>query len=121
MSRQDIDDYLANVEEPKRTTLQQLRQTIESIIPAAEQCISYGMPAFRLHGKVIAGFAAFKHHLSYLPHSGSVFPQLRDDLAGYVTSSGALQFPIDKPLRKALVKKLIAVRLREVLQRQSRR
>lgn len=117
MSQQEIDDYLANLEEPKRTTLQELRQTIHSIVPEAEQGISYGMPAFRLHGRVIAGFAAFKSHLSYLPHSGSVFAELPDDVAGYVTSKGALQFPIDKPLPKALVKKLIALRLREVPQR----
>lgn len=117
MSQQEIDDYLANLEEPKRTTLQELRQTIHSIVPEAEQGISYGMPAFRLHGRVIAGFAAFKNHLSYLPHSGSVFAELPDDVAGYVTSKGALQFPIDKPLPNALVKKLIAVRLREVPQR----
>jgi uncharacterized protein YdhG (YjbR/CyaY superfamily) len=117
MSQKEIDDYLANLDEPKRTTLQKLRQTIESIIPKAEQGISYGMPAFRLHGKVIAGFAAFKNHLSYLPHSGSVLAELADDVAGYVTSKGALQFSIDKALPKALVKKLIAVRLREIVQR----
>jgi uncharacterized protein YdhG (YjbR/CyaY superfamily) len=115
VSQQEIDDYLANLEEPKRTTLQELRQTIHNIVPEAEQGISYGMPAFRLHGRVIAGFAAFKNHLSYLPHRGSVFAELPDDVAGYVTSKGALQFPIDKPLPKALVKKLIAARLREVL------
>lgn len=119
MSRQDIDDYLANVEEPKRTTLQTLRQTIQGIVPEAEQGISYGMPAFRLHGRVIAGFAAFKNHLTYVPHSGSVFAQLPDELAGYSTSKSALRFPIDKPLPKALVRKLITVRLREVLQHQS--
>jgi uncharacterized protein YdhG (YjbR/CyaY superfamily) len=117
MSRQEIDDYLANLDEPKRTTLQELRQTIQGIIPEAEQGISYGMPAFRLHGKVIAGFAAFKNHLSYLPHSGSVFAELQDDLAGYVTSKGALQFPIDTPLPEALIRNLIAVRLKEVHQR----
>ncbi len=117
MSRQEIDDYLANLEEPKRSTLQELRQTIRSIVPEAEEVISYGTPAFRLHDRVIAGFAAFKNHLSYLPHSGSVFAELPDDVAGYVTSKGALQFPIDKPPPKALVKKLIAVRLREVRQR----
>lgn len=117
VSQQEIDNYLANLEEPKRTTLQELRQIIHSIVPEAEQGISYGTPAFRLHGKVVAGFAAFKNHLSYLPHSGSVFAQLPDDLAGYVTSKGALQFPIDKPLPKTLVKKLIAVRLKQVLQR----
>ncbi|MDQ6948355.1 MAG: DUF1801 domain-containing protein [Actinomycetota bacterium] len=76
LSQQEIDDYLASLEEPKRTTLQELRQTIHSIVPEAEQGISYGMPAFRVHGRVIAGFAAFKNHLSYLPHSGSVFAEL---------------------------------------------
>jgi uncharacterized protein YdhG (YjbR/CyaY superfamily) len=75
------------------------------------EVISYGMPAFRLNGKVIAGFAAFKTHLAYLPHSGSVFEALRDDLALYAWTDGSLHFPIDKPLPKALVKKLIAVRL----------
>jgi uncharacterized protein YdhG (YjbR/CyaY superfamily) len=114
MSKQEVDEYLANLDEPKRTTLQQLRQTIRSIVPEAEESISYGMPAYRLRGKVIAGFAAFKNHLSYLPHSGSVFAEMPDDVAGYVTSKGALQFPIDRPLPKALVKKLIAIRLRQI-------
>jgi uncharacterized protein YdhG (YjbR/CyaY superfamily) len=75
------------------------------------------MPAYRLRGKVVAGFAAFKNHLSYLPHNGSVFAEIADDLAGYVTSKGALQFPIERPLPKALVEKLIAIRLRQVGQR----
>ena len=117
MSKQEVDEYLANLDEPKRTTLQQLRQTIRTIVPEAEESISYGMPAYRLRGKVIAGFAAFKNHLSYLPHSGSVFAEMPDDVAGYVTSKGALQFPIDRPLPKALVKKLIAIRLRQIDQR----
>jgi len=114
MSQQEIDEYLANLDEPKRTTLQQLRQTIRSVLPQAEEGISYGLPAFRLQGKVIAGFAAFKNHLSYLPHSGSVFAEMPDDVAGYVTSKGALQFPIDRPLPKGLVKRLIAIRLKQV-------
>jgi uncharacterized protein YdhG (YjbR/CyaY superfamily) len=115
MSKKDVDDYLASLDEPKRTTLETLRQTILDIIPEAEQGVSYGLPAFRVQGKVIAGFAAFKNHLSYLPHSGSVFPELESELVQYKTSSGALQFPIDKPLPKALVKKLIAVRKRLAL------
>jgi uncharacterized protein YdhG (YjbR/CyaY superfamily) len=109
-----IDDYLTALDEPKRTTLQKLRQTIRAVIPDAEECISYGMPAFRLQGKVIAGFAAFKNHLAYLPHSGSIFAELSDDLAGYKSTPGSLHFPIDKPLPKALVNKLIAARLKEV-------
>jgi uncharacterized protein YdhG (YjbR/CyaY superfamily) len=117
MSKDEVDRYLAALAEPKRSTLEALRRTILDIVPEVEQCICYGMPAFRLHGKVIAGFAAFKNHLSYLPHSGSVFPELGDTITHYKTSSGALQFAIDTPLPKALVKKLLAVRKRQALGR----
>jgi uncharacterized protein YdhG (YjbR/CyaY superfamily) len=120
LSKQEIDDYLAKVAEPKRAMLQTLRQAIRDILPDAEEVISYGMPAFRLNGKVIAGFAAFKNHLAYLPHSGSVLAEVRDDLAGYASTEGSLHFPIDKPLPQALVKKLIAARLRELKSKQSR-
>ncbi len=116
VSRQEVDRYLAGVEEPKRATLQKLRETIHEILPDAEEVISYGMPAFKRNGKVIAGFAAFKSHLAYLPHSGSVFSALKDELAGYRSTEGSLHFPIDKPLPKALVKKLIAERLRQINQ-----
>ena len=114
MSQQEVDEYLAAVEEPKRTTLEALRRTILRIVPDAEQCISYGMPAFKLDGKVVAGFAAFKRHLSYFPHSGSVLPELTDELSGYTTTKGTLQFPVDQPLPQPLVEKLIAVRRRQL-------
>ena len=120
LSKQEIDDYLAKVAEPKRATLQTLRQAILDILPDADEVISYGMPAFRLNGKVIAGFAAFKNHLAYLPHSGSVLAAVRDELAGYASTEGSLHFPIDKPLPKALVQKLIAARLMEAKPKQSR-
>jgi uncharacterized protein DUF1801 len=74
VAAQEIDQYLDALEEPKRATLARLRQTILEILPEADQGISYGVPAFKVRGKAIAGFAAFKNHLSYLPHSGSVFP-----------------------------------------------
>jgi uncharacterized protein YdhG (YjbR/CyaY superfamily) len=111
VSSDEIDQYLADLDEPKRSTLQRLRQTILEVVPAAEEGISYQCPAFRVDGKVIAGFAAFKNHLSYLPHSGSVFPMLRDEVASYKTSTGALQFPADSPLPKPLVEQLIRVRM----------
>ena len=72
MSADEVDRYLQAIEEPKRSTLQTLRQTILEIVPEAEQVISYRVPAFRVGGKTVAGFAAFKDHLSYLPFSGSV-------------------------------------------------
>ncbi len=113
MSKEQVDDYLASLEEPKRSTLGTVRRSILDVIPEAEQCISYGLPAFRVQGKVIAGFGAFKNHLSYLPHSGSVFSELGDELSEFKTSSGALQFPVDRPLPSALVKKLVTIRLRQ--------
>jgi uncharacterized protein YdhG (YjbR/CyaY superfamily) len=113
VSAQEIDQYLDALEEPKRTTLARLRQTILDVLPEAEQGMSYGIPAFKVRGKTIAGFAAFKNHLSYLPHSGSVFPQLKAELKDYSTSSGALRFGIDQPLPVPLVEKLIAVRLQQ--------
>jgi uncharacterized protein YdhG (YjbR/CyaY superfamily) len=111
MSADEVDRYLDSVEEPKRTTLARLRQTILEILPDAEQGISYGVPAFKIRGRTIAGFAAFKNHLSYLPHSGSVFVQLDEELEAYTKSSGALRFDPDQPLPKELVAKLISVRL----------
>ena len=114
VSESEVDAYLAALDEPKRTTLERLRTTILEIVPDAEQCIAYGAPAFKLEGKVISGFAAFKNHVSYLPHSGSVLPALADDVDRYSMSKGALRFPIDEPLPKALVKELIAVRRRQL-------
>ncbi len=109
-----IDAYFSKLEQPHRGTLEQLRQAIRSIVPDADETISYGSPAFQIRGKAIAGFAAFKDHLSYLPHSGSVLSRLHDEVAGYKTSKGALQFAVDRPLPKALVKKLIDARLEEI-------
>jgi uncharacterized protein YdhG (YjbR/CyaY superfamily) len=114
MAPQDIDSYLASVDEPGRTTLEELRRSILAVIPDAEQCISYGMPAFRVRGKTVAGFAAFKNHLSYLPHSGSVLGKLGEDLASYQGTKSALHFAIDEPLPRGLVDKLVNTRMREL-------
>jgi uncharacterized protein YdhG (YjbR/CyaY superfamily) len=115
MSAEEVDRYLEALEEPKRSTLTQLREAIMEILPDADQGIAYGAPAFKTGGKTIAGFAAFKNHLSYLPHSGSVFPELREELKGYTTSTGALRFNVDEPLPRPLVEELISVRLRQAL------
>ena len=114
VSAEEVDEYLRGVEEPKRTTLEALRRTILEIVPDAEQVISYRVPAFRVGGATIAGFAAFRRHLSYLPFSGSVLSRLADELAGYTTTKSALHFPVDQPLPKVIVERLIAVRLDEL-------
>jgi uncharacterized protein YdhG (YjbR/CyaY superfamily) len=117
MSAEEVDEYLRSIEEPKRTTLQGLRRTILEVVPEAEQVISYRVPAFRVRGKDIAGFAAFKDHLSFLPFSGSVLGRLADELDDYTMTKSSLHFPVDRPLPKAIVEKLIAARLAEVSQR----
>ena len=114
MAADDIDGYLASVEEPKRSTLQALRRSILDVVPEAEQCISYGMPAFKVQGKTVAGFAAFKDHLSYLPHSGSVLSELGDDLAGFASTKGSLHFAVDQPLPDSLVRRLVETRMRQL-------
>jgi uncharacterized protein YdhG (YjbR/CyaY superfamily) len=114
MAREEVDRYLEALDEPKRSTLEALRRSILKVLPEAEQCISYGAPAFKVQGKTVAGFAAFKNHLSYLPHSGSVFAALPDDTVPYQVSKGALRFGIDEPLPGQLVEKLISVRVREL-------
>jgi len=114
MAPNEIDRYLAGWDEPQRSTLEALRKSILEVVPEAVQCIAYGTPAFKVQGKTVAGFAAFKNHLSYLPHSGSVLATLPDDVAPYETSKGSLKFAINKPLPKRLVKKLIRTRMQEL-------
>ena len=116
MSAAGVDQYLNAVDEPKRSTLQALRRTILAIVPEAEQVISYRVPAFRVQGTIVAGFAAFNDHLSYLPFSGSVLVQLEDELGEYTMTKSALHFPVDRPLPARLVKKLIAGRLDQISQ-----
>lgn len=111
MSAREIDEYLAGLDEPKRETLAQLRATIAAIVPDAEQGMSYGMPAFKLRGKTIAGFAAFTNHLSYLPHSGSVIAQLDRETEGYEKTKGTLHFLVGEPLPEKLVKQLLDTRI----------
>lgn len=72
------------------------------------------MPAYKLNGKYVAGFAAFKNHCSYFPYSGGVLETLASELDKYVTSKGTVRFPIDKPLPKVLVRKMVKIRLAEL-------
>lgn len=113
MSADQVDAYIAAVEQPKRATLEEMRRRILAVIPDAEQTISYGCPAFKVQGKTIAGLAAFKRHLSYLPHSGSTLAEVAADTGSYTQTVSALHFAVDEPLPAELIAKLIAARLRE--------
>jgi uncharacterized protein YdhG (YjbR/CyaY superfamily) len=110
---QAIDAYLAGLPEESRAALQKLRRAIHAAAPGAEECISYGMPAFRLNGKLIAGFKAAAHHCSYYPMSGETVATLKADLAGYETSRGNIRFLARAGLPAALVRKLVKARIAE--------
>ena len=116
MAANPIDDYLDGLPEAQQVALGNLRTMILKVVPTAEECISYGVPTFKVDGNSVAGFAAYKNHLSYLPMSGSVLsdPALENDLSGFETSKGALKFTVDKPLSAALVRKLIKVRRTQI-------
>ncbi|MGB8857890.1 MAG: DUF1801 domain-containing protein [Ilumatobacteraceae bacterium] len=103
--------YLALQPQPQRSTLEAVVATLRTILPDAEACMSYGMPAFKVDGTAVAGLAGFKRHCSYFPHSGATLERLTKDLAGYDHDAGTLRFPIDRPLPRSLLRKLVAARL----------
>ena len=107
----DVDEYLAGVPEPARTTLNKIRATIRSAVPPeATEGISYGMPAFKYKGPLLY-FGAFSNHCSLFPGNASLIEAFQDELKGYQTSKGTIQFPVDKPLPASLVKKLVKARI----------
>ena len=107
-----VEEYLAGVPEPARSTLDKIRAVIRSAVPPeATEAISYRIPAFK-HNGVLIWYAAFSDHCSLFP-TASVIEELKDELKGYSTSKGTIHFPIDKPLPAALLKKLVKARLRQ--------
>jgi len=109
----EVEAYLANVPEPSRSTLEKVRASIRIAAPAeATEGISYGMPAFRYKGALVA-YAAFKNHCSFFPMSASLIDSLGEELKQYRTSKGTLQFAVDQPLPATLVRKIVMVRVAE--------
>jgi len=109
----NVDEYLARVPEPARSTLNRIRAVIRSAVPpAATETISYGMPAFR-YKEVLVWFAAFSDHCSLFP-TASVIEAYKKELRGFYTSKGTIHFPTDKPLPAALIKKLVKARVAQV-------
>jgi uncharacterized protein YdhG (YjbR/CyaY superfamily) len=108
-----IDEYLAGVDADSRAALQKVRRAIRAAAPEAEECISYGMPAFRLNGKLIAGFRAAANHCSFHPMSGATVATLRAELVEYDTSPGTVRFSPRAALPATLVRRLVKARIAE--------
>jgi uncharacterized protein YdhG (YjbR/CyaY superfamily) len=108
-----IDEYLENIPEVPRQTLQKVRKAIRSAAPNATELISYQIPTFKQEYALIA-FAAFKNHCSIFTMSNEVMKQLAEELASYHTKGVTIHFPLDKPLPATLIKKIVQLRLAEV-------
>ena len=106
-----MDEYLAGVPEPQRSTLQTVRERIHAAYPDVEECFAYGVPAFRVAGITVAGLATRKLGCSYYPMSGSLLDDFDLAAMGYTRTKGALQFPADEPLDPDLIVRLIRARL----------
>ena len=112
-----IDEYLAGVSNEKRAALEKLRSAIKSAVPKAEECISYGIPAFRVGGRLLVGFGAAANHCAFYPGAFPVQAH-KDQLEAYDTSKGTIRFQAAKPLPVALVRKLVKTRIAERAVRQ---
>jgi uncharacterized protein YdhG (YjbR/CyaY superfamily) len=109
-----IDDYLAGLPREQRAALEGIRETIRAVVPRGEECISYGVPAFRLDGKVLVGFGAASRHCTFYPMSGAITAAHAAELSGYDTSKGAIRFAAERPLPATLVRRLVRWRLAEI-------
>jgi len=109
----DVDEYLENVPEPARSTLNKVRASIRSIVPPeATEAISYGIPTVKYKGSLLA-YAAFSNHCSLFPMSKAVIAAFKDELKDFPKSKGTIRFPVDKPLSTALLKKMVKARIAE--------
>ena len=107
----EVDTIIAKSPEPQRATLQEVRNRVHALYPDVEECISYGLAAFRIDDVVVAGIAARKAGCSWYPMSGSLLDDFDLDAMGFTRTSGALHFPADKPLTKTFIRQLIKARL----------
>lgn len=108
-----VDEYLATTPEPARSTLKHIRAVIKSVVPKeTTEVISYRIPMFKYKGMLV-GYAAFAKHCSLFPTGSGVIEKFAKELAGYRTSKGTIQFPSDKPLPDALLKKIMKLRVKE--------
>jgi len=108
-----VDRYISTFPKTVQARLNQLRQTIATAAPGAEESISWRMPTFKLHGKPVAYFAAYKHHIGFYPTSGPI-TAFASKLKPFKHSKGAVQFPLDQPLPLDLVRRMVQFRAQAI-------
>ncbi len=109
----NIDDYIADFPKDTQIILEQIRKTIKSIVPHAEETISYSIPVFKLNGSYLIFFAGYKKHVGMYPVPNN--KEFEKDFSPFKTSGkGTIQFPLDKPIPIALIKKIVKYRISEI-------
>jgi len=110
----NIDAYIAAQPDAARPVLEKIRRVIGKAIPKADEAISYGMPAYKLGGRVVVYFAGWKQHTALYPASAQTFAAFKKEVDGYATSKGTLQFPLGEPLPVKLIEAIAKYRAAEV-------
>jgi len=108
-----VDEYLASVNSDHSKALQKIRETVHAVAPNAQECISYGIPAFRLNGRSLVFFGAWANHCAFYPGSSTTLKKFRDDLKDFQITKGTVRFSPDHPMPIAVVKKLVKARIAE--------
>lgn len=117
MSKAEVTSHLKKFDKPQRDALQAVRLAIAELLPDAEEVIKYGIPTFAIEGKGVIGFDGYKNHNSIFPYSGSINQILKEDLSKYQQTKGSIHFDKEKPFPKALLKKIIKERLKQIAER----
>jgi uncharacterized protein YdhG (YjbR/CyaY superfamily) len=116
-----VDEYLATLPAEVQAILQRVRAAIRKALPEAEECISYQIPAYKLHGGTVLYFAGWKQHFSLYPASGDLVAAFGDELEPYVVSKGTIRFPLSQPVPVKLIGRIAKFRAEETLAKQRKR
>ncbi|HET7726097.1 MAG TPA: DUF1801 domain-containing protein [Candidatus Limnocylindrales bacterium] len=113
-----VDDYLTALAPERRERIEALRRSVREVVPEAEEAIAYNMPAFRLDGRFLVSFDAFKRHDSLFPASEGVVRELGDEVRPYLAGRGTIRFPLGRPLPLDLIRRIVEIRVGEHRARQ---
>jgi uncharacterized protein YdhG (YjbR/CyaY superfamily) len=112
----DVTAYIAGFPAPARATLKRVRSVIRRAVPAAEEMISYQIPAYKLHGRPVLFFAAWKEHYSLYPSNARLVAAFKDQLSKYELSKGTIRFPLSEPVPVKLIERIAKFRAKEIVE-----
>ena len=111
---ESVDEYMAQLPDDRRAVMEQIRSTVRAAAPDASEVIAYNMPAFRLDGRFLVSYEAFKRHYSLFPWSDAMVEELGEALRPYAVGKGTIRFPADEPIPLELITRIVQIRNREV-------